>query len=133
MEQVRILISSTTANAAKSKGGVFPQRLGEYGNHTTMLTTRVATGDAEQHRNWNDIFVIVSGEAKLVSGGHLENPRTTAPGEEKASTISGGLEQPLHAGAVVHISPDVPHQLLLPPSGSVTYFVVKVRKASAVH
>ena len=121
------ITADTTSNAAKSKGGVFPQRLGDYGNHTTTLTTRVATGDAEQHRDWSDVFVIVKGQAKLISGGSLRNPRTTSPGEEKASGISGGEEQMLQAGAVVHISPGVPHQLMLPPAGTLTYYVVKVR------
>lgn len=129
-EQMAKIQSATTVNAAKSTGGVFPQRLGDYGNHLTMLTTRVVTGDAEQHRDWSDIFVIVSGEATLVSGGKLVNLRSSAPGEERASRITGGVEQPLHMGAVVHISPGVPHQLILPPSSMVTYYVVKVRGSS---
>lgn len=128
--EIEKLSSATAKDAAKSAGKVFPQRLGEYGNHLTMLTTRVATGEAEQHRDWSDVFVIVSGEATLISGGQLEHPRTSAVGEEKAPTISGGVQQVLHAGDVVHISPGIPHQLLLPPSGRVTYYVVKVKKVS---
>jgi mannose-6-phosphate isomerase-like protein (cupin superfamily) len=131
-EQIAKLTVATTANAARSQAKVFPQRLGDYGNHMTMLTTRVATGDAEEHHDWSDIFIIVSGEATLVSGGNLQSPRIIAPGELRSATISGGLEQPLHVGAIVHISPDVPHQLLLPPSGSVTYYVVKVKRASSI-
>jgi mannose-6-phosphate isomerase-like protein (cupin superfamily) len=131
-EQIAKLVATTTTDAARSQAKVFPQRLGDYGNHMTMLTTRVATGDAEEHQDWSDIFIIVSGEATLVSGGHLQNPRIIAPGEQRSATISGGLDEPLQAGAIVHISPDVPHQLIVPQSGSVSYYVVKVRRSSSV-
>jgi mannose-6-phosphate isomerase-like protein (cupin superfamily) len=121
--------TGTTANdAGRSDLGVFSQRIGEYSNHTTTLTTRVRTGDAEQHRDWYDIFVVVSGEASLVSGGQLKDVREIAPGELRGSGVTGGVIQSLTPGTVVHIDPQTPHQLIIAPSHSLTYFVVKLKK-----
>jgi hypothetical protein len=121
--------TGTTKNdAVRSGSGVFSQRIGLYGNHTTTLTTRVSTGDAEQHRDWYDIFVAVSGDASLISGGQLQDVREIAPGELRGSGVANGVVQSLTPGAVVHIEPQTPHQLIIAPSHSFTYFVVKIKK-----
>ncbi len=129
--QMEKLTSGTAVGAAKSSTGLYTQAMGEYGNHRTMLSTRVRTGDAEQHSEWCDILVAVSGEASLVSGGHLENPKTLSWGELRGSAVSGGASQPLKPGAVVHINAGIAHQLVVPPGSSFTYFVVKVKAANA--
>ncbi len=121
-------VGTTTNNAGRSDAAVFSQRIGEYGNHTTALTTRVRTGDAEEHRNWCDIFVAVSGEASLVSGGRLKEPHEIAPGELRGTGVLDGVTQSLTPGAVVHIDPQIAHQLIIPPAHSFTYFVVKIKK-----
>ncbi len=40
----------------------------------------------------------------------------------------GGTKQEVAAGDVVHIPAGVPHQMLLPQGGTITYFVVKIRE-----
>jgi len=130
-QQMQNWTKATTTDAAKAESGVYPQPLGGYGNHSLGITTRVKTGEAEQHRDWVDVFVAVAGEATLVSGGHLENARTTAPGEQKGSGVAGGASKILKAGAVAHIDPEIAHQLIVPEGGSFTYFVVKVKKDSS--
>ncbi|MEO6802507.1 MAG: hypothetical protein ABI197_04585, partial [Granulicella sp.] len=119
--------TSTAAAAAKRPDGVASQPIGRYETHTTTLSSRTKTGAAEQHRDWDDIFVVVSGEASLVSGGHLVDPQTVAPGELRGSGVAGGTTVHLTAGSTVHISPLVPHQLLLEPGAVFSYYVVKVK------
>jgi hypothetical protein len=45
----------------------------------------------------------------------------------RGSGITGGTTQQLEPGSIVHIGTMVPHQLLLTPGNSFTYFVVKVK------
>lgn len=126
--QMQNWTKATTTDAAKAEMGVYPQALGMYGNHSLSITTRVKTGQAEQHRDWIDVFYAVAGEATLVSGGHLENAKTTEPGEQKGTGVVDGVSKVLKAGAVVHIDPEIAHQLVIPEGGTFTYFVVKVKK-----
>lgn len=90
-----------------------------------MLGYRDKTGDAELHANAADIDVILNGEATLVTGGTLVDAKTTGHGEQRGTSIQGGNRQPLHTGDIVHIPAGTAHQMLLPPGGSITYFVIK--------
>lgn len=116
------------AQAAKSPKGIAPRSLETYPNHFTMITTRTKTGGAEMHQHYADIFVVVGGTATLVTGGKLKSPKTVSEGETRGSAVIGGNELTLRKGDIVHISPDVPHQLLVPSGKPFTYFVVKVKE-----
>lgn len=70
-QQIQKWAAATASAAAKHPDGIASQAIGRYESHTTTLSTRTKTGEAEQHRYWSDIFVVISGEASLVSGGHL--------------------------------------------------------------
>ncbi len=100
--------------------------LANYGNHHMEIAYREATGSAELHETQNDIFFIVSGEATLVEGGVLVNPKTTEPHEIEGKSIRGGTSTKLAAGDVVHIAFKVPHQLIVEKGKLITYFVVKI-------
>ena len=102
------------------------ETLGDYGNHHVELAHREATGGAEMHETQNDVFFILSGEATLVEGGRLVNPKLTEPHEWEAKSIDGGAKTKLAAGDVVHIPCKVPHQLQLESGKQITYFVVKI-------
>ncbi len=102
------------------------ETLGEYGNHHVEIAYRQATGSAELHETQNDVFFIVSGEATLLSGGTLVEPKQTEPHEFEAKSITGGTRTKLAAGDVVHIPFNVPHQLLVESGKQITYFVVKI-------
>jgi mannose-6-phosphate isomerase-like protein (cupin superfamily) len=129
--QIQKWTTATAVDAAKSVAGIYSQPIGRYGSHTMTLSTRIKTGEAEQHRDWSDIFVVISGEASLVSGGHLMNARTISPGEMRGSGITGGTTQNVEPGSIVHIGAMVPHQLILTPGNPFTYFVVKVKGSQA--
>jgi mannose-6-phosphate isomerase-like protein (cupin superfamily) len=71
-------------------------------------------------------MVIESGEATLVVGGTMVNPKTTAPHEIRGPSIKGGEKKLLAAGDVVRIPVKVPHQMLVESGKQVTYFVLKI-------
>jgi mannose-6-phosphate isomerase-like protein (cupin superfamily) len=100
--------------------------LGTYGNHHVEIAIRKATGNAELHETQNDVFFIVSGEATLITGGAMVNPKLTEPHEYEAPSIKGGSSQKLAAGDVVHIPFKVPHQMIVDNGKEIEYFVVKI-------
>lgn len=99
--------------------------LERYPGHFTMLGFRNASGLAEEHASSADIDVILDGSATLISGGTMTNPRTTGPGELRGPSILGGQTMQLHKGDIVHIPAGSPHQMLLAPNTTLTYFVIK--------
>ncbi len=111
----------------RTTGSAF-ETLDTYPGSFTMLSIRNKTGGAELHEHYADIFYVVDGEATLTSGGTIVEPKTTEPGEIRGSAVSGGVQQKLGKGDVVHISPNTPHQLSIPEGKSFTYFVVKVKE-----
>lgn len=108
--------------------GSASQILEKYPRHYTMLAYRSRSGGAELHQKYADLFYILDGRATIVSGGHVESPKTSAPGEIRGTAVAGGSTQDVSAGDVVHIPAGVPHQMLLPEGGTVTYFVVKIQE-----
>ena len=111
--------------AAQGDGSA-SETLDKYPRHFTMLAFRNRSGGGELHQNYADLFYIVDGAATVISGGQVENAKTTAPGEIRGSGVAGGTRQEAKAGDVVHIPAGVAHQMLLPEGGTVTYFVVKI-------
>jgi mannose-6-phosphate isomerase-like protein (cupin superfamily) len=102
------------------------QELQRYGNHYTMLALRTATGSSELHQHEADVFMIVSGQATLVTGGRIVSPHTEKPGEIRGSSIEGGDRRQVTEGDIVHIPAKTPHQLLVENGKPFSYFVVKV-------
>jgi mannose-6-phosphate isomerase-like protein (cupin superfamily) len=117
------------AAQSKSKGGAFAgETIERYGNHLTMLAHRETSGSSELHEHDADVFMIVEGDATLVYGGKMVNAHTESAGELRGSGVDGGEKQTLAVGDVVHIKPNIPHQMLVSPGHTVTYFVVKVKQ-----
>jgi mannose-6-phosphate isomerase-like protein (cupin superfamily) len=113
----------TSSNHAKFKS----EDLEKYGSGShTMLAHREGNGSAELHEKEADLFVVVEGDAILVSGGKMVKPHTEKPGEIRAESIEGGQRQKLGVGDVIHIAPNTPHQLLIEAGKPFTYFVMKV-------
>lgn len=122
-------LGKTLSTEAQSKPtGLATHPLENYLNDSTLMAHRTKSGSAELHKHAADLFVVVAGEAKLVSGGTMVDPSTVREGELVAKTISGGHSQELHPGDVVHIEPNTPHQLLLQPGHTFSYFVLKVKE-----
>ena len=100
------------------------QPLGSYDNHLIGISHREGDGSAEIHETQVDIWIVDSGEATLVLGGTVIEPKTVKPHEIRGKSIEGGTTHQLTAGDIVHIPVNVPHQLKI--SKSFTYTVIKV-------
>ena len=104
-------------NAAKiGEHHVGLDRVANWGNHGLLLVKREGDGEAEVHDTQVDVVTVISGAGTLVVGGTMVKPRTTAPNEIRADSISGGTRHPMAPGDVFHIPAKVPHQMLVPKS-----------------
>jgi mannose-6-phosphate isomerase-like protein (cupin superfamily) len=97
-----------------------------YGNHLMWLVHREANGDAEHHVKQADIFIVNSGEATVIVGGTMVDPRSTSPNEFAGPSIKGGTRTKIGPGDVFHIPADTPHQVMVDPGVKFTYMIVKV-------
>ena len=109
--------------ATFDKGGSLLQT----NNFKVMAGRRVAPGEVEIHEKDTDVFYITEGSATFVTGGTAVGQHTVAPGEIRATTITGGEPHQLAKGDVIVIPNGVPHQFTA-VSGTFLYFVVKVSK-----
>lgn len=108
--------------------GLATETLKKYASDYTMLAFRSKSGKAELHEKFADFYFVVGGEATLVSGGHIVNSSTTAPGEVRGDSVQDGKETRLKKGDIVHIPANIPHQLVLAKGGTFQYFIVKVQE-----
>jgi len=102
------------------------QALANYGNHTLSVIHREGDGEAELHETQADVFIVESGEATLVVGGTVVDPKTTMPHEIRGPSIKDGTIKHIGSGDIVHIAAKTPHQLMIPAGKQVTYAIVKV-------
>src|SRR5271163_470186 len=89
--------------------------LGDYTSHQIKLSVRTASGGAEIHAHYDDVFFVTQGQASLITGGTVENPKTSDDGETKGTGIRAGSTRVISAGDVVNIPAGTPHQLKITP------------------
>jgi mannose-6-phosphate isomerase-like protein (cupin superfamily) len=102
------------------------QPLGNYDNHLIGISHREGDGSAELHQTQVDIWIVEAGEATLVLGGTIVEPKTVKPHEIRGTSIEGGTTSQLTPGDIVHIPVNVPHQLKIAAGKTFTYTVIKV-------
>jgi quercetin dioxygenase-like cupin family protein len=102
--------------------------LGDYTTHQLKLSVRTASGGAEIHAHYDDVFVVTQGQATLTTGGTVENAKTGNDGETQGTGIQDGSTQVISAGDVVHIPAGTPHQLKIASGTLFSTIVVKVRE-----
>jgi mannose-6-phosphate isomerase-like protein (cupin superfamily) len=112
----------------KAVKGLATETIKKYSSDYTTLAFRSQSGQAEQHEKFADFYVVIAGEAKLVSGGQMVNGKSTAAGELRGDSIQNGKETTLTKGDVVHIPANIPHQLILAKGATFKYFVIKVQE-----
>jgi mannose-6-phosphate isomerase-like protein (cupin superfamily) len=116
---------------AKAAGtGLASETVKKYATDYSMLAYRSKSGQAEQHEKFADFYVVLTGEATLVSGGQMVNGKTTEPGELRGDSIQGGKETKLVKGDIIHIPANIPHQLVLAKGATFQYFIVKVQEVN---
>lgn len=100
--------------------------LATYDNHLMGISHREGDGSAELHETQADILIVEDGEATLVVGGTMVEPKTVKPHEIRGSSIQSGASRQLSLGDIVHIPANVPHQLKIATGKAFTYLVIKV-------
>jgi mannose-6-phosphate isomerase-like protein (cupin superfamily) len=124
-EQLAQKAQTLRQQAEQSGTGSASVALEKYPGHYTMLAFRERSGGAELHKDYADIDVILDGTCTLIVGGTIPDAKTTGPGEVRGASVQGGESTTLHKGDILHIPANTPHQMMLPPGGTLTYFVIK--------
>ena len=97
--------------------------------YKVIVIERTSTGDAEVHMEWNDIFVVQHGHAKILVGGQIKGNHETTPGEWRGGEMTGAKEYSLAEGDLLLIPAGLPHKAVV-ADGAFTYLAIKTRKAS---
>jgi mannose-6-phosphate isomerase-like protein (cupin superfamily) len=116
----------TKTLAPKVKNGIVSEPLANFGNYNFARVYRDSSGQAEVHDTMNDIFIIQAGEATLVTGGTVVDPKSTAPHETRGPSITGGTETKVAPGDLMTVPAKLPHQMKLNPGQTITYLAIKV-------
>jgi glc operon protein GlcG len=85
---------------------------------------RDGPGEAEVHLSDTDIFYVLQGQATVVTGGQVVQPRNLSATEVRGSELSGGEERHIGTGDVITIPRGVPHWFKQ-VDAPFTYYVVK--------
>ncbi len=91
-----------------------------------VLAQRRTSGEVEYHDHTNHVFIMVEGEATLVVGGTMVEPRRTAPDQMRAPSMQGGETYHLTKGDVITIPAKTPHWFKEVPSKTVAYYAVNI-------
>ena len=91
-----------------------------------VLAQRRAAGQVEYHERTNHVFIIVEGEATLVVGGTLVDPKRTAPDQLRAPSAEGGTAYHLSKGDVITIPAKTPHWFKEVSTRTVAYYAVNI-------
>jgi mannose-6-phosphate isomerase-like protein (cupin superfamily) len=114
-------ISHDKVTEVMSKGGPIVSDPG-----LVVLAQRRGAGEVELHEHTNHVFVMVEGEATLVVGGTMVDPRRTAPDQMRAASVQGGTTYHMSKGDVITIPAKTPHWFKEVPTKSVAYYAVNI-------
>ena len=96
--------------------------------HAAILLRRTAPGKAEVHQNQADIWYVIDGGCRFVTGGSVVGGAETTSGEIRGSSISGGDERTIAKGDFIRVPAGVPHWVKKIEGKEIVYIVVKVAK-----
>jgi mannose-6-phosphate isomerase-like protein (cupin superfamily) len=114
-------VSHDKVSATMAKGGAIIEDTG-----LRVLAQRRGSGEVEVHETTNHVFIIVEGEATLVTGGTLVDAKQTAPGQIRAPDVKGGQVHHLTKGDVITIPAKTPHWFKEVPTKTVAYYAVNM-------
>src|SRR6516165_12176441 len=78
-------IDHDQVSATMDKGGAIVKDPG-----LVVLANRREAGTVEYHDHTNHIFIVVEGEATLITGGTMVDPKRTKPDQMVAESLLGG-------------------------------------------
>lgn len=107
--------------ATMAKGGAIVSDPG-----LIVLANRRSAGQVEYHEHTNHIFIIVEGEATLVTGGTMVGAKRTSVEQMTAGSIEGGETHHLSKGDVITIPARTPHWWKDVPTKTVAYYAVNI-------
>lgn len=105
-----------------------PQKI-QFEHHSWSLAHREKSGIVETHMTRTIVMIVQSGEATLVVGSDVVEPKNTSPTEIRGSSIRNGIERKVSAGDVINMPAGLPHQFILEPGKQITYIDVVVNIA----
>jgi mannose-6-phosphate isomerase-like protein (cupin superfamily) len=91
-----------------------------------VLAQRREAGMVEYHDHTNHVFVMVDGEATLVVGGTMVDPKRTAADQMRAPSLQGGTTYHMSKGDVITIPAKTPHWFKEVPTKTVAYYAVNI-------
>ena len=110
-------------DAARARGETGSMLI-EDAEYKVLASRRDKPGQSEVHVTDTDIFVVVHGQATIVLGGRMIDPKETAPGELRGSGIEGGTDYLLEPGVVLTVPRYTPHWVRETKPGF-RYYVIK--------
>src|SRR5882672_9455997 len=114
-------IGHDKVTAVMSKGGPIVSDPG-----LVVLAQRREAGLVEYHEHTNHVFIMVEGEATLVVGGNMVDPKRTAPDQMRAPSLEGGTIHHLSKGDVITIPAKTPHWFKEVPTKTIAYYAVNI-------
>jgi mannose-6-phosphate isomerase-like protein (cupin superfamily) len=91
-----------------------------------VLANRRTAGEVEYHDHTNHVFVLVEGEATLIVGGKMVDPKRTASDQMRAPSVEGGTTYHLSKGDVITIPAKTPHWFKEVPTKTVAYYAINI-------
>jgi len=91
-----------------------------------VLANRRTSGEVEYHDHTNHVFIMVEGEATLIVGGTMVEPKRTAADQMRAPSVQGGMTYHLGKGDVITIPAKTPHWFKEVPTKTVAYYAVNI-------
>ena len=114
-------IGHDKVTATMAKGGPIVSDPG-----LVVLANRREAGGVEYHEHTNHIFIMVEGEATLVTGGTMVGAKRTSADQMVATSIEGGEIHHLSKGDVITIPAKTPHWWKEVPTKTVAYYAVNI-------
>ena len=91
-----------------------------------VLAQRREAGVAEYHERTNHVFIMVEGEATLIVGGTMVEPKKTVPYQMRAPSTEGGTTYHMTKGDVITIPAKTPHWFKEISTKTVAYYAVNI-------
>ena len=91
-----------------------------------VLAQRRTSGEVEYHDRTNHVFIMVDGEATLIVGGTMIDPKRTAADQMRAPSLQGGTTYHMSKGDVITIPAKTPHWFKEVPTKTVAYYAVNI-------
>ena len=114
-------IDHDKVSAVMAKGGPIVSDPG-----LVVLANRRGSGEVEYHDKTNHVFILVEGEATMVVGGKMVDPKRTAPDQMRAPSVEGGVTYHLTKGDVITIPAKTPHWFKEVPTKTVAFYAVNI-------